>query len=470
VQASPNPVQFAPSPAPLPLSMAATLVDAAVPILAYVVLLGVCARPLRGDDLLVVLVVTMLSFPGSLTFRRFSSDMPVRLAARWGVLLVLMLLYAVISGTPGYSAPLANSRFFTIAWGVLALLAVLATHVLSPGVLRLAERLRKRRKVVIVGINGAGVRLGQAISLGEAQGQELAGYFDDRTADRQGWLADRLQRLGSLADVGDYVRRHGVSRIYVTLPGSSAPRMTELLRQMQDSTASVYFVPDISMAEVIQCRVSLLAGLPVVAVCETPLDGGYGAFKRTLDLSVTVAALPVLLPLMALIALLVRATSPGPAIFKQRRYGLDGEEIVVWKFRTMTTLEDGSSTYRQATREDQRITPLGRFLRRTSLDELPQFLNVLAGSMSIVGPRPHALAVNEQCRKLIPGYMLRHKVKPGITGWAQVNGHRGGDDLEALRKRTEWDIRYLKSWSLGLDLLIMWKTAVLLLGGDKNAY
>jgi putative colanic acid biosynthesis UDP-glucose lipid carrier transferase len=173
---------------------------------------------------------------------------------------------------------------------------------------------------------------------------------------------------------------------------------------------------------------------------------------------------------MALIAVSIRSTSAGPAIFKQRRYGLDGQEIVVWKFRTMSTLEDGSTTYRQATADDERVTPLGRFLRRTSLDELPQFLNVLAGTMSIVGPRPHALAVNEQCRKLIPRYMLRHKVKPGITGWAQVNGFRGGDDLAALRSRTECDLHYLKSWSLGLDLLIIWKTAVLLLAGDKNAF
>jgi len=453
----------------MPLSMAAFLVDAALPLLAYFFLLGPWARPLRGDDLLVVVVVTLLSLPGSLTFRRLSGGVVARLVARWGVLLVLLLLYAWLLGAPGYPVPVAHDRFFPVAWGALAVLAVLATHAVSPWALRLADRLQKRRKAVIVGINDAGMRLGQAIALGEAQSQELAGYFDDRSADRVS-LPDRRHRLGGLADVGDYVRRHGIHRIYITLPGSSAPRMMDLLRQTQDSTASVYFVPDISMTEVIQCRVSLLAGVPVVAVCETPLEGGHGAFKRTLDLCLTLGALPVLLPLMGLIALLVRATSPGPAFFKQRRYGLDGEEIMVWKFRTMTILEDGDSTYTQATREDRRVTPVGRFLRRTSLDELPQFFNVLAGTMSIVGPRPHALAVNEQCRKLIPRYMLRHKVKPGITGWAQVNGHRGGDDLEALRKRTECDIQYLKSWSLGLDLLIMWRTAVLLLGGDKNAY
>ncbi len=166
----------------------------------------------------------------------------------------------------------------------------------------------------------------------------------------------------------------------------------------------------------------------------------------------------------------MRATSPGPAIFKQRRYGLDGKEIIVWKFRTMTTQEDGQSTYRQVTRGDPRVTRLGRFLRRTSLDELPQLINVMSGSMSLVGPRPHALAVNEQYRKLIPGYMVRHKVKPGITGWAQVNGCRGGDDLDSMRRRTEYDLAYLRSWSLSLDLLIVTKTVKMLIVGDERAY
>jgi putative colanic acid biosysnthesis UDP-glucose lipid carrier transferase len=156
--------------------------------------------------------------------------------------------------------------------------------------------------------------------------------------------------------------------------------------------------------------------------------------------------------------------------FRQRRYGLDGKPIVVFKFRTMTTLEDGEHTYTQVTRGDSRVTAIGRFLRATSLDELPQLFNVVCGSMSLVGPRPHALAVNEQYRKLIPRYMVRHKVKPGITGWAQVNGCRGGDDLESMRRRTEYDLAYLRSWSLSLDVLIVMKTVKILLAGDESAY
>jgi putative colanic acid biosynthesis UDP-glucose lipid carrier transferase len=210
--------------------------------------------------------------------------------------------------------------------------------------------------------------------------------------------------------------------------------------------------------------------VPVVSVCETPFEGPAGAIKRVFDLTLTIGSLPVLIPLVLAIAALVRLTSPGPAFFMQRRYGLDGKEITVLKFRTMTTLEDGDRTYTQVTRGDSRVTALGRFLRKSSLDELPQMFNVLCGTMSLIGPRPHALAVNEQFRKLIPRYMVRHKVKPGITGWAQVNGCRGGDDLESMRRRTEFDLAYLRSWSLELDILIVIRTLKILLAGDKGAY
>jgi putative colanic acid biosynthesis UDP-glucose lipid carrier transferase len=254
------------------------------------------------------------------------------------------------------------------------------------------------------------------------------------------------------------------------MPMATQPRIVSLLESLRDTTASIYFLPDVFVADLIQGRITTIAGLPLVSVCETPFDGTAGMIKRGLDLALVITALPVILPLMLIIGILVRATSPGPAIFKQRRYGLDGKEIVIWKFRTMTTLEDGHTTYTQVKRGDSRVTPLGRVLRATSLDELPQLLNVLSGSMSLVGPRPHPLAINEQFRKLIPGYMVRHKVKPGITGWAQVNGYRGGDDLDSMIKRTEYDLAYLRTWSLSLDLLIVMKTVKMLLFGDKRAY
>jgi putative colanic acid biosynthesis UDP-glucose lipid carrier transferase len=172
-------------------------------------------------------------------------------------------------------------------------------------------------------------------------------------------------------------------------------------------------------------------------------------------------------PLLILIALSIKLTSPGPAIFKQRRYGLDGNEITVYKFRSMVTMDDGD-TIRQAQKEDPRMTRIGAFLRRTSLDELPQFVNVLQDRMSIVGPRPHAIAHNEMYRKLIKGYMLRHKVQPGITGWAQVNGYRGETNtLEKMKARIDFDLEYLRNWSLRLDLFIIVKTIWVVLKGEN---
>jgi len=177
----------------------------------------------------------------------------------------------------------------------------------------------------------------------------------------------------------------------------------------------------------------------------------------------------LLSPVLLAVAVGVRLSSPGPIIYRQRRYGLDGKDIVVYKFRSLSVVEDGASSYTQVGRNDARVTPFGAFIRKTSLDELPQLLNVLQGNMSIVGPRPHAVAVNEQYRRQIPGYMVRHKVKPGITGWAQVNGYRGGDDLDSMTKRITFDIEYLRHWSLGLDLIIMLKTASMI-WNDRHAY
>jgi putative colanic acid biosynthesis UDP-glucose lipid carrier transferase len=209
--------------------------------------------------------------------------------------------------------------------------------------------------------------------------------------------------------------------------------------------------------------------MPVVALTETPTLGVSGIGKRISDLVIASAVLILIWPLFLLIAFAVKLSSPGPVLFKQRRYGLDGQEIIVYKFRTMTVCEDGEDIP-QAKRDDRRKTRVGAFLRRTSLDELPQFINVLQGTMSVVGPRPHAVAHNEQYRRHINGYMLRHKVKPGITGWAQVNGLRGETDtLDKMRSRIQYDIDYIRNWSLAFDLVIILKT-IAVVWRDQNAY
>jgi putative colanic acid biosynthesis UDP-glucose lipid carrier transferase len=245
--------------------------------------------------------------------------------------------------------------------------------------------------------------------------------------------------------------------------------MVELIHALGDTVASVYFVPDLLAFEPMQPRIIDVGGIPVYSVRDTPMLGTNALLKRAIDLLLGIAGLLMLFPVMLAIAAAVRVSSPGPALFKQRRYGLDGEEILVYKFRSMTA-SAGAHAVTQATRQDARVTGVGRLLRRTSLDELPQLLNVLEGNMSVVGPRPHAVAHNEQYRRLIDGYMIRHKVRPGITGWAQVNGWRGETDtVDKMRRRVEHDLEYLRNWSVWLDLKIIVRTVGTVLSA-RNAY
>jgi putative colanic acid biosynthesis UDP-glucose lipid carrier transferase len=250
---------------------------------------------------------------------------------------------------------------------------------------------------------------------------------------------------------------------------ATQPRIMKLLDALNDTTASIYFVPDMFINNLMQGRIEAVGKVPVVAVCESPFTGVNGMIKRGSDIVLSILILLLVSPIMLMIALCIMFTSPGAIIFQQRRYGLNGEQILVSKFRSMTVCEDGD-TIQQAHKNDSRITPVGAFLRKTSLDELPQFFNVLQGRMSIVGPRPHAVAHNELYRTMIKGYMVRHKVKPGITGWAQVNGWRGETDtLDKMKMRIDYDLAYLQNWSLALDLYIIFKTIIVVIK-DKHAY
>jgi putative colanic acid biosynthesis UDP-glucose lipid carrier transferase len=348
--------------------------------------------------------------------------------------------------------------------------ALFAAHRLLPLLLpRILAAEGLRKTAVIAGANDLGRRLAARLRGDPMLGVRFAGYFDDRGALRLRDLA-AAENLGTLERLADYVRANPVDVIYIALPMASQPRILRLLEDLRDTTASIYFVPDIFVSDLIQARVDSIGGLPVVAVCETPFHGFNGFVKRLSDVVLASLILTMIAPLLLCIAIGVKRSSPGPVLFKQRRYGLDGRKIVVYKFRTMTVAEDGD-VVRQATRNDSRITRFGAFLRRTSLDELPQFINVVQGRMSIVGPRPHAVAHNEMYRKLIRGYMIRHKVRPGITGLAQVMGLRGETDtVEKMKARIEYDLTYLRNWSVLLDLQIVLKTVVVVLGKEKNAY
>ena len=319
------------------------------------------------------------------------------------------------------------------------------------------SRRRKLRSVIIIGVNEMTLRVASAFTQQPHADLSMHGYFDDRDGARRPWeLAHPV--LGTLDDIPAYVREKNIELIFIGAPVSGQARVAKLSSQLQDTTASIYFVPNIAEFQFTGPRLARVGDVPVLALCETPFIGIHSAVKRASDLFFGALILVLVAPVMLAVAAGVWITSPGPVIFRQRRYGLYGETIIVYKFRSMTVTEDGAAIL-QARQDDARVTAIGAFLRRSSLDELPQFFNVLQGRMSIVGPRPHAVAHNEHYRKLIKGYMLRHKIKPGITGWAQVNGFRGETTtIDKMEARVQYDLDYIRKWSLWFDLLIIVKT------------
>ena len=328
-----------------------------------------------------------------------------------------------------------------------------------------------RRRAVIVGMTELGVSLANMLSGDPLLRTQVLGFFEDRQpGDPARVHADDSYRiLGTSADVPRFVPGAEVTAVYIALPMRREPRVLQMLEALRNSTVSVYFVPDLVIFQLIQPRFDLVGGIPLLTVQASPFYGIRGVAKQVLDVLGAGTVIVLLAPVLLAVALGIRPSSPGPVIFKQKRYGLDGREILVYKFRSMRVMEDGESSFTQVSRQDPRVTPFGAFLRRTSLDELPQLFNVLQGTMSLVGPRPHVVSMNERYRRLIPSYMLRHKVKPGITGWAQIHGHRGGDDLESMQKRIEFDLQYLRRWSLQLDLVILART-IALVWMDRKAY
>jgi putative colanic acid biosynthesis UDP-glucose lipid carrier transferase len=389
------------------------------------------------------------------------SSISLSVITRWSLLILVLLLLGYATKT---SAVFSRKALFTwfIVTPPLIVIAQVAIEILIARTLLSAGN---ARNVVIAGAGELGQTLASKIKRSPIAGMRLEGFFDDRGEERLP-EASAHSLLGKLKDLPDYVREHKTDLIFITLPIRNIQRVTEILDQLHDTTASIYFVPDVFVFDLIQCRTADIDGLPIVALCETPFQGSQGMIKAASDYAIATMVLLLVSPLMIAIAIAIKLTSPGSVIFKQRRYGLDGREITVYKFRTMTVSED-SDEIRQATRDDERVTRVGGFLRKYSLDELPQFINVLQGRMSVVGPRPHAVAHNEQYRPLIKGYMVRHKVNPGITGLAQVLGYRGETEtVDAMRDRVQYDLEYLRNWSLALDMRIILKTLRIVLKDD----
>jgi putative colanic acid biosysnthesis UDP-glucose lipid carrier transferase len=394
--------------------------------------------------------------PRSLQTQVLAHSFPIAIGvmARW-----MMLLGALLA--IGYATKFSAhfSRRLILTWAVLSpTLIVAVTLVLHEIMLKFLRDPSNARKTVFAGCTESSVALANRLTHSVSEfGMKVEGFFDDRGRERLNINGD-VQLLGKLNDLAAYVRTHSIDVIFIALPIRQAARVLDLIEELRDTTASIYYLPDIAVFDLIQARSVAIDGIPALAMCESPFFGYRVVAKRVTDILIATTVVLLTAPLLIAIAILVRFSSPGPIIFRQRRYGLNGEEIIVYKFRTMTVTEDGA-TIRQASRSDPRFTRIGRILRRYSLDELPQLFNVLKGPMSLVGPRPHAVAHNEMYRKLIPGYMVRHKVKPGITGLAQVNGLRGETrTVEQMEARVRYDLEYLRTWSLELDLEILFKT------------
>ena len=381
----------------------------------------------------------------------------LRIMGSWvGVIVTLAILAFFTKTSTEYSRKAIGS------WFILAPLAIIGLHVMRRILLGYFRgKGRNTRVVAIIGANEMGRRLARSFSEMPWLGYKFVGYYDDRAKsnDESRCISgEDVVICGGLDDVYADAKAGKIDIIYITLSLRAELRINALIQNLADSTVSVNIVPDFFVFDLLHARWSTLQGLPVISIFDTPFQVSDGLVKRIEDLVLgSIILLLISIP-MLFIALAVKWTSPGPILFKQKRYGMHGEEIEVCKFRSMSVMDNGTDI-KQATKNDPRVTKLGAFLRKTSLDELPQFFNVLSGSMSIVGPRPHAVIHNEYYREQIQGYMLRHKVKPGITGLAQINGMRGETEtIEKMAARVQFDLDYIRHWSLSMDLKIIFQT------------
>lgn len=369
----------------------------------------------------------------------------------WLLTVTFTAIFAVLLVATPWIERRPNLLMFGL-WFVLALLGMALVRFVMRLMLRVYRIGPSRhRRVAFLGVTRTALRLAELFQAHSWMGVDVAGFYDPAEQ------ADEVQDLLARA------RRGEVSAVYITLPASDDVQLAGLVNLFADTTASIYYCPTLLNLDPLNAHWDNVFGHPVISIVTSPFDGWGRHLKRLEDLALAIVILPIIaLPLLA-IAAAIKLTSPGPVLYLQSRHGLGGKTFKICKFRTMYTV-DADHEFVQARKNDARITPIGGFLRRTSLDELPQFYNVLIGEMSVVGPRPAPLKYNEDHRLIIHRYMVRHKVKPGITGLAQVSGSRGEtESVSKTEERTMLDLRYIANWSLWLDLKIVFKTAVMTL-------
>lgn len=448
--------------------------------LTIVLLSAVFVHLLYFEDLNIIpvrMIVLLFSIGGTYAFFALGGLYTFRDGLRLGeVLSRLTICFALVVLTTGLFAFLSKiaidvSRFWFGAYMLLAYVGLCSYRVLHRYYMVWMRKKGRHSQSIVIAGSGA-LCLFTLKRLREQMwiGIRVDAIFDDLQRDGN----SEVELAGSLSDVAEHVetcRRAGnpVDQVWVALPLKEEDAIGALVESLKDSSTDVCIVPSVFGNQLINGTQFNIADLSVVNVSEVHLAPFGEWFKIAFDYAAALFAVIILMPVMLTIAVLIRLDSPGKIIFKQRRYGVDGQEIEVWKFRSMSVTQDGADVP-QATANDARVTKIGRVLRKTSLDEIPQFFNVLQGRMSVVGPRPHAVSHNEEYRKKIHGYMMRHKIKPGITGWAQVNGWRGETDtLEKMENRVRYDLEYIKNWSAWLDVKIVLLTVVRGFS-NKNVY
>lgn len=413
------------------------------------------AAPVHGFLTMLCALGALVVFPAFGLYEswrgRSQAVLALRACAAWAAVFLAGLI-----GTFLIHQIAAVSRVWSLGWFLSATVALLLSRAVM---FRMLANVREQginaKRVVIFGYGPLGREMYLRVQQIRAAGYRVVGIYDETSEA----IPAGVEPLRTMEEINTMVRSQGVREIWLTLPMAACRDLSDVVRQFRNELIDIRWVPDVASVELLGHRFSDFMGLPVIDLNSPPVSGVTGVVKASFDRAFALAVLVGLSPVLLTIAAMVKLSSPGPVLFRQQRLGIDGRPFNVYKFRTMRMHQDHGVT--QATRDDPRVTRLGAFLRRTSLDELPQFLNVLRGEMSVVGPRPHAMEHNEIYKELIDRYMLRHRVKPGITGWAQINGLRGQTDtIEKMRKRIEFDIYYIQHWSFKLDLRIILRTAV----------
>lgn len=381
------------------------------------------------------------------------------------------IVYAVLVGIMFATK---TSTEYSRVWIAGLMIGGLSSMTLFRLILRSSLRFLRRRgintrNIVIAGAGELGREVAQRITASHWTGLKIIGFYDD-APQFQGQVIEGVPVRGGLPLLPQEATGLGVNQVWIALPLNQDAQVKSMVAQLNRLPVQITFVPDIYGVHLLNHSIGEIAGLPVIHIMETPLSGINGFIKELEDKILAISILLAASPLILLIILGVKLSSPGPVFYKQLRGGMHGERIWVWKFRTMKHHSEPPEKIFQAVPGDARITPFGAFLRRTSLDELPQFLNVLKGDMSIVGPRPHAVEHDHFYQQQIDTYILRHQVKPGLTGWAQVNGWRGETgEIRKMENRIRHDIYYINNWSLWFDLRIIVRTVFIILTG-KNAH